>query len=333
MDENSNEPIIKHTLNQSCSNQSNSEKDVKVLINNFGNEEIITDAIRDNYDKLNRIYNIFEIAFLISIISSQIMMFGIFFFSMNEMPFYAVGILGIVTLISVIVFVNLYIRMKVLLDNVKGNRSLNIGVILTYTCFNIAAFNVLIFLVLLNLKESIYSMNNLSMTVISIPLYLAIGLGFFYFFFMLPVLLTFNLWAEIVLYALSLVSALALITLIDIKIDSNKNSWLTVSFPVLAIMLYYIIYSILSFLEQPKEERNEIGLIIQLTGQMLLILGAILYFLSKERKILLKSIFPIGLIVLSFLIITVEKLYEWFKSEEDIDNSTTEEEEETMKGL
>jgi len=295
----------------------NSERETRILVNNYDNQEIVNDAIRENYDTLNRVYNIFEKACLISIIISQILLIAVLIQSFIALPFYAIGVLCMVTVISISVFVNLYIRMKVLLDNVKGNRNLNIGVILTYSCFNIAAFNVLIFLVLLSLKETFESMNSLTMTVISIPLYLAISLGVFYFFFILPALYAFNLWSDILLYAIALICSFALVTLIDIKIDTNKTSWISVSYPLLSFLSYYIIYSILSFIDQPKEERREVNLMIQLIGQLILIVGAIIFFMNKERIITIRPVLPIGLICLSGLIITIDKLLQIIRDNEE----------------
>lgn len=332
-----------------------SKNSIIVLDNNNNN----TDIIDENYNALYKYYSLFEYAFLTLCVSMLLILLLIFLKTIfKSIPFYTISATGLVMLFSLVFLINVYIKIKTIIDNnvefdkvnsnnnsnqSNQNKQLQIGVVVSYTCFNLITLNLLIYLILISIKiissskfkqaidinnlsySNINVHINLSMMSISIPLFLGFGIAFFYFLFVLPILINYELWLDILFYGLNLCCSFIFIILLNIKIDNNYNSWITVFSPIYTLLAYNFIYLILSYFNE--KDTHFKNLLIKLTSIVFIILGMILFLLNKDFNILsIKHYYSSGLVVAGFYIFIITKLVELFAVEEEDNKSVIDEE-------
>lgn len=297
------------------------------------NIDNLKDKIDQNLEQINYVYSIFEYALLSASFSFLSLLLCIFVNSMYEVPFYVFSLFGFIIIISSGLLANLYIKLKILLDTSKGsNKPMNTTVIISYACFNLAFFNSAIYLVLLTIRQEILAKafpssalvvknlgeleSSLSMTTISIPLFIAFALIIFFFLFMLPVLLHTEMWLDIMLYGLGIVCSLTFVILLNLKVDKDLNNWLVVSTPMITLFAYCIIYTVLSHMSNTEEKGKKIVLIGQVLSWVMIISGLMIYFMDKDKFIVCKSYFSLAFILIGTGILTILKLLELFGYED-----------------
>lgn len=278
---------------------------------NGNGEDKISKYFNENYDDFDSIYNIFEWSIYIGIFSFIGFLISLLLDSIFSINFYIIGIFAFAMVFSTMVIFNLYLKMKGMLDSAKSNNSMNLGNVITYICFNIVAVNILTYLILLILRHEKPSIN---MSSIAIPLYIAIGFSFVYYIFILPALFSYNLWADIILYFLMISGGLSFLILLNNKIDySFEYSWIDVGIPLLIIISYVIIYSLISHYIENKQvqQSNNIKLIINILSYSFLLISVLLFFLNKDHTIMIDKYLPFILLLISGFFFVFDKAFKF----------------------
>lgn len=332
-------------INNTNNTNTNQENEATSSQSNKSNQTMIS-----LYEKLNSLYDFYEKSLLTSIITSQISSILFIFYVFFTIPFYFIGILTGISLVFLLISINIYIKMKVFLDKIKENEenqgvSFNFGVIIVYVCGNLSCLSGMFLIILVTLKFSIDSMENLPFSVISIPVFIIILLGIVYFVFVLPGLISYRRWFEGLFYFVVILMGLILLVMInvkvsqierrgydesdgidsaydlrlDVRLDMNSQSqsnlsWMTISIPFNLLILYVLYYKIIESL-QSSSTKNSVSLVkfimlsVQILGFLMLIFGGNLMFLYLEYDYyILNSRFYIIILVGSYLIMSLYKI-------------------------
>lgn len=272
------------------------------------NEDKLSKYFAENYETFNRIYKMFEFSSYISVISFLSFLLTLLVNSLFEFTHFVSWAFAFVTVAFCIVFVNLYLKMKGMLDSAKSN-STNFGTIFTYVCFNLIAGNLLVFLVLIAFK---ISKAGIMMSTAFIPVYIAIAISFAYLIYILPALTSFRLWFDIALYFLLIVGALIFLIMLSDKIDYGKESiytWIQISFPPNAIIIFYILYIVLGYLKENEAQRVLIKLILNVIGYLLVFSAVCLFFLKKSGTVMSEDYLSKLLLFLGGFIIFYDRVF------------------------
>ena len=147
-------------------------------------------------------------------------------------------------IISTIVF-NLYLRVEEIIDYLD-KKNINIGTLLSYFCVNIVSISLIVYLILICLKLN--KNINTQFSIISIPLYILLGISFFYFVFIFPALIQSRMYFEITVISNYLINLFFFLLMINYKCDSSKASigYTSIFIPLwiaIGVHLLYVIYS------------------------------------------------------------------------------------------
>jgi hypothetical protein len=141
----------------------------------------------------------------------------------------------------------MYLKLKDIFDEAEKkkdeeNNGFQIGSILSYFCLNTVAILTIIYVVLcvLKIEEFISTQWNL----MSVFLYVVMGIGFFYSIFILPAFLQNKLIVEILLILFYLISGLIFLILINLKLDDNFDfTYICVTSSLLITLGIHVIYA------------------------------------------------------------------------------------------
>lgn len=149
---------------------------------------------------------------------------------------------------------NYFLRLKQLIekeeeDILSQNNKMDcsMGNFLSYLCLNLISFSICVYFFLLALKlENAISETGLSM--VNIPIYISLGIIFFYFIFILPAFLMNKLYWGIILIASYLINAVVFLILLSMKLDHQaKLKYAEVFVPVLIALGIQFVYAVVQF--------------------------------------------------------------------------------------
>lgn len=152
---------------------------------------------------------------------------------------------GLIAILAVTSVINLYLRVEEIIDSLE-KKDINIGTIISYFCVNLVSISLIAYLILLCLK--INKVINCHFSLISIPLYLLLGVSFFYLVFIFPALIQSQMYIEIIVILSYIFNFFLFLIMMNFRFDSLKATleYKIIFIPVwiaLSIHLILISYS------------------------------------------------------------------------------------------
>lgn len=217
---------------------------------------------------------------------------------------------GLLSVISFAIVLNMYLKLKDIFDEVENQKeedTSHLGSILTYFCLNTCATGVVIYLILLCLK--IENLLDAQFNIISVSLYISLGIMCFYWIFILPAFWHNKLFYEIVIISFYLICGFAFIFMINNKLDGNfSTSYLKVFSVALFSSGLNVVLSIVMCLISQKAE-----LFSKILKTFVLILTFIsIILIPLKADSILKFYdywFPIVFIIFGVIVLILEKTF------------------------
>jgi len=207
---------------------------------------------------------------------------------------------------------NYFLKLKQLIEEKeedelsnKNNRNYSMGNFLSYICLNFISFAICIFFVLLVLKLDNF-LKDLSLSIVNIPLYISLGIVFFFFLFIFPAFLANKFYWGIILFTSYLVNIVVFLILLSIRIDQQTNlKYSKIFIPIYLAIIIQIIYSIYRMFVGIKSLLLKILETIALLG----FLGTAIYFSYIKDNEDITQRYNISIIALiSVIIFSLEKI-------------------------
>jgi hypothetical protein len=171
-------------------------------------------------------------------------------------PWYFLLIPSLITLLTFTLYLNNYLKLKDIFDEEASNSNISdknednssqIGSILSYSCLNLSALCLMIYLILLSAK--IENVLYTAFNTIGIPIYIMAGIFLFYAIFIMPAFISNKLIAEIILIFVYILGFSIFFVLFNMRLDKNiQISYLQVFSPIITTFVLNVCYTIYSLI-------------------------------------------------------------------------------------
>ena len=198
-----------------------------IIIEEQETNEFLSNIIEKNLYKITLCSNIMKYSEIISLLSFLIFLIILCIklspsFSFNWL---FINIPGIITILGIISIFNCFFYIKDLIDKCENidNNSIQAGTLFSFILSNIIGISLLSFLILvtLRLNENIKSGTDLNL--IFIPLYIMLCALFLFLIFISPAFISNNLYIEIILIFVNLLSGFIFSGLLCFKLNKLNN--------------------------------------------------------------------------------------------------------------
>lgn len=177
---------------------------------------------------------------------------------------------ALISLLSFTMLLNTYLKLKDIFDEAEKKRiehsdndiesfnkpvieedSYSIGSNLSYLCLNSASLLICVYAILLALRvEGLITFN---WNIITIPIYLILGLALFYAIFILPAFIQNKLNYEIALIFTYIICSVIFLVMLNLNLDGNANySYVNIFIPLFFVIGMNCVYSIVNVLSDYK---------------------------------------------------------------------------------
>lgn len=232
------------------------------LINN--QNKLFKDYL-ENLQKCEDKIKIFQtIGYILTALFALMFVIKFFFINAKAFKFYYFLIPSILAVVSFTISLNFFLKLKQLIEkeeeeilNAKqaclGNPNVNgipigkyfdmtLGNFLSFFSLNFIALLICTFFILLSLRLE-GKLGSMAFNAIFIPLYMSLGIMFFYFIFILPAFIMHKYFWGFVLFASYLTNSVIFLILLSIKIDNEtKHTYYHVFIPVFVAVGLHFIY-------------------------------------------------------------------------------------------
>ncbi len=220
-----------------------------------------------NYDRnifnsyLNKIQNceekikLFQIlGYVLIIIFFALLMIKFSLKNEKELKYFYLLLPSILVILTFSFSFNYFLKLKQLIekdeaDILSHNTKIDcsMGNFLSYLCLNLVCLSICVYLLLLSLKLE-KAIPDLGLSMVNIPIYISLGIIFFYFIFILPAFIMNKFYWEIILIASYLINSILFSILLSMKIDhQTKLKFAEVFIPLLLALGIQFIYTIVKF--------------------------------------------------------------------------------------
>jgi len=295
------------------------------------NDELLTRIYEDNYEKIEYISTIIKYT-QIFIYLSVFIFFIILILKLSSKGHFNWLYLSIpyfFFIFSIIILLNCFLHLKNLIDKIDNSKSNNFGTIFTFIIGNLIGLFLSIFFIILMLRLDMKILVNNDLNLIMIPLYVSLGLGLLFCIFICPSFFSNNLYIEIILYFIDLVSCFIFICLICLRINSsihlNNNKlnyfycFIVFYLAVFSHLLYTIFKCFNSILDKMKKNNfiKEFNNFFILCGFVLLFLAGLITQLKLDNLIKNSNHYIQGILCLiSFILLYVDNIQNLFINDE-----------------
>lgn len=313
----------------------NKHKDIESKNSKY--EDHLSKYLYDYYDTFNTVFYMWEIFNNLFVFSNLSFVFCLILSSFTNVKVYIYFIFAYLSIISLATTLNLYLKMKSILDycnfnmnnfhilNNKNNEyknffSYSISNVISFVCLNAINLNVIVYVSLLFLK--INKAINITYFTASIPMYIALFFCLFYLMFLSPALFFMKLYYNFAFYLITIACVTISLTLLNIKLDNNllnnKNDnkityfkWFNLCYPIIAMTINCIIYTTIKFIFENKifKFNNILKFVMYVSSCLLILISIILFLLCKDNLITLKQFVPYMLLFIGILLMSIEKVY------------------------
>jgi hypothetical protein len=155
---------------------------------------------------------------------------------------------GLITIIILTIVFNLFLRIEEIIDSLE-KKDVNIGTIISYFCVNVVSISITVYLILFCLKMD--NIISAQFSIISIPLYILLGVSLFYLIFIIPALIQQGMYFELLVISGYIINTFFFLLMINFKADSSSASfkfstilvplWVAISLHFLYIMFSSVV--------------------------------------------------------------------------------------------
>ena len=300
-----------------------------IIIEEQETNEFLSNIIEKNLYKITLCSNIMKYSEIISLLSFLIFLIILCIklspsFSFNWL---FINIPGIITILGIISIFNCFFYIKDLIDKCENidNNSIQAGTLFSFILSNIIGISLLSFLILvtLRLNENIKSGTDLNL--IFIPLYIMLCALFLFLIFISPAFISNNLYIEIILIFVNLLSGFIFSGLLCFKlnklnnINNNKIKYFHCFIPFyfcIGANIFFIIFIIISKYFKNMEFKF-LSNFMYIIGFIFLFIGGLITQLKQDNIMTNKNNFiQIILFIISFLLFSLELIYNLLINEE-----------------
>jgi len=205
----------------------------------------------------------------------------------------------IIGIISLILTINFFLKLTIVLDESS------LASYMSYFSINLAGINFIIFIILFTLKME--SVINIQWKIITIPLYVVIGIGLFYFIFMMPAFIDKMLYWELGLLSVFILNTLIFLILLNSRLDNSlRLSYVIIFVPVwLTIGLNYV-YQIQNY-TKGEDRHDTLSNLINLIVNSLLTIAFVLIALNLDKVFLSPYVISYVLIIFSYVLFFTDR--------------------------
>ena len=301
-------------------------------------DDILYQFYEKNFDKIEKISSIMKYTQILTYIFSFLFLFLLIikFTSKGKFNWLYLSIPELLILLGLIIIVNSLLYLKYLIDKIENNsNSNNFGTIFTFIIINSIGICLSIFSIILMLRLDLKILVNDDLNLVMIPLYISLILALMFFIFIIPSLISNELYIEIFLYFLDFFSSFIFISLLCSKINSQNNlkenhklKFFHCFIPFYISLFGHIFLRVFKFInsimEKSKDNKliKEIETILYLSAFILLFLTGLITQLKLDNKIRNTNHYIQGCLFFAcFLLFSFENIKSLFFDDENIENN------------
>ncbi len=284
--------------------------------------EFLSNIIEQNLDKITKCSNIMNYSEIISIFSFLIFLIILCIKLSSSFSFswLFLNIPGIFTIIGIISIFNCFFYIKDLIDKCENidNNSIQIGNFFSFIISNIIGISLLTFLILVTLRLNNNIKSETDLNLIFTPLYIMLCASFLFSIFMSPAFISNNLYFEIILIFVNLISGFIFSGLLCYKINNlnslnnNKIKFFHCFIPFyfcIGANIFFIIFIIISKYFKNMDFKL-LSNFMYIFAFIFLFIGGLITQLKQDNIMTNKNNFiQIILFIISFLLFSLELIY------------------------
>jgi len=314
------------------------EIDNKVISESREKDDMLYKLYEQNFDKFDNVSKIMKYTQILTYIISFIFLILLIIklTSKKKFNWLYLSIPELLILLGLIIIVNGFLYLKYLIDKIENNsNSSNFGTIFTFIIINSIGISLSIFSIILMLRLDLKFLVNEDLNLVMIPLYISLILALMFFIFIIPSLISNELYIEIFLYFLDFFSSFIFISLLCSKINSQNNlkekhklKYIHCFIPFYISLFGHIFFTFFKFIQSNMEKSkdnnliNKIEKIISLCGFILLFLTGLITQLKLDNKITNSNHYIQGCLFLAcFFLFSFENIKSLFFDNEDLENN------------
>ena len=314
------------------------EIDNKVISESREKDDMLYKLYEQNFDKFDNVSKIMKYTQILTYIISFIFLILLIIklTSKKKFNWLYLSIPELLILLGLIIIVNGFLYLKYLIDKIENNsNSSNFGTIFTFIIINSIGISLSIFSIILMLRLDLKFLVNEDLNLVMIPLYISLILALMFFIFIIPSLISNELYIEIFLYFLDFFSSFLFITLLCLKINSQNNlkenhklKFLHCFIPFYISLFGHIFLRVFKFInsimEKSKDNKliKEIETILYLSAFILLFLTGLITQLKLDNKIRNTNHYIQGCLFFAcFLLFSFENIKSLFFDDENFENN------------
>lgn len=152
---------------------------------------------------------------------------------------------GLITIVFLTMVFNLFLRIEEIIDSLE-KKDVNIGTLISYFCVNVVSISITAYLILFCLKMD--NIISAQFSIISIPLYILLGVSLFYLIFIIPALIQQGMYFELLVISGYIINAFFFLLMINFKADTSSTTFKfsTILVPLwvsISLHFLYIVFS------------------------------------------------------------------------------------------
>lgn len=212
-------------------------------------------------------------------------------------------IIGVITLALTI---NFFLNLTVIY-----NEGTSLASWMSYFSINLAAGNLIVFIILFTLRiENIITMQ---WKIITIPLYVIIGISLFYFIFMMPAFIDKESYSDIVMLATLILNMLIFMILLNSRLDNSYLLAYTMIFiPIWITNTVFFIHQIYSLIKFCEDKSDYFNNAVNLAVNTIVTIASVVIATILDKLIVANYVIPCCLLILAYLIMFTERLLNQF---------------------
>jgi hypothetical protein len=275
--------------------------------------------IEINQDKIEKLTKYMDISQYIAYFSFITFLTIVTFKASFEFSWFFLFGPALLTVICLTTYLNLFLKLKDLYDEFeKKENNVNIGSVLSYFSLNTGGICLSIYLILATLKAN--SIIGLDWNIIAVPLYVLLGIAFFYLIFITPAFISNSYYFDIILIYTYMIASFIFLTFINMKLDKEiDSSYIHLFIPYIFALFMHISYSVVGLVRN-KELNSMKEKVVYLVCVSLLLLASILSPLKLDKTIGVPGWVCVVLCLFAFILSIYDRIVKLFKNEDEEEN-------------
>ncbi len=209
----------------------------------------------------------------------------------------------IIGIISVCLAINFFLNLTIIY-----NEGTSLASWMSLISINLASANFIIFLLCFSLK--LEGVINPPWKLVTIPLYIIVGIALFYFIFMMPAFIDRESFWDIAIISGMIVNTFIFLILLNSRLENSyKLEYLEIFIPIWITLLIFYVYLIYFLIKDSNEFINNI---LNLIVNVIVTLATILIATNLDKVIITPYWISLTLLILAYQIFLTERLLAQF---------------------